>query len=129
MKTLLILLGFSACFTLQPSGALAEGDAAAGKNVYKKCVACHDATAEKNKVGPHLVAIIGRAAGSAADFKYSDALKAKGAEGFLWSEENLAAYLKKPKDFIPGIKMAFAGIKDDAEIANLIAYLKADPKP
>lgn len=129
MKALLILLGLSACIALQPSGAFAEGDAAAGKNVYKKCVACHDVTAEKNKVGPHLVGIIGRVAALAEGFKYSDALKAKGAEGFMWSEENLATYLKKPKDFIPGIKMAFAGIKDDAEIANLIAYLKADPKP
>ena len=101
----------------------------AGKNVFKKCVACHDATAAKNKVGPHLVGIVGRSAASAEGFKYSDALKAKGAEGFAWSEENIATYLKKPKDFIPGIKMAFAGIKDDAEIANLIAYLKADPKP
>ena len=109
--------------------ALAEGDAAAGKVVFKKCMACHAADKEQNKVGPHLVGVVGRAAGSVEGFKYSDAMKAKGAEGFIWDDANIAAYLKDPKGFIPKNKMAYAGLKEDADIANLIAYLKADPKP
>jgi cytochrome c len=109
--------------------ALAEGDAGLGKDVFKKCMACHTASEPKNKVGPHLVGIVGRVAGSAEGFAYSDAIKAKNAEGFVWTEENIAAYMKAPKAFIPGIKMAFSGLKKDEDIANLISYLKADPKP
>ncbi|MAW88670.1 MAG: cytochrome c family protein [Phyllobacteriaceae bacterium] len=105
--------------------AHAEGDAAAGKKVFNKCRACHDATAEKNKVGPHLVGIIGRTAGTVDGFKYSDSMKAKGEEGLVWNEETIAAYMKDPKDYVPNNKMAFAGLKKDEDIANLIAYLKA----
>lgn len=112
-----------------PSIALADGDAAAGKIVYKKCMACHSVVDKKNKVGPYQDDIVGRKAGSAEGFKYSEAMLAKGAEGLVWDEANIAAYMKDPKGFIPGNKMAFAGLKDDTEIANLIAYLKADPKP
>jgi cytochrome c len=109
--------------------AFAEGDAAAGKTVFKKCMACHAADKEQNRVGPHLVGIVGRAAGSVEGFAYSDAMKAKGAEGLVWDEANITAYSKAPKEFIPGNKMAFAGLKKDEDIINLIAYLKADPKP
>jgi cytochrome c len=111
--------------------ALADGDAAAGKKVFAKCMACHDAKAEKNKIGPHLVGVVGRTAGTVESFqaKYSDAMKAAGAGGLVWDEANIAEYVKKPKEKIPGNKMAFPGLKEDADIANVIAYLKADPKP
>jgi cytochrome c len=123
-------LVLSAILPLSLSGtALAEGDAAAGKIVFKKCMACHSADKAQNRVGPHLVGIVGRAAGSVEGFAYSDAMKAKGGEGLIWDEANIATYVKAPKEFIPGNKMAFAGLKEDADIANLIAYLKADPKP
>ncbi len=122
-----ILLGLA--LMLAPTMALAEGDAALGKTVFKKCMACHAADKEQNKVGAHLVGIVGRKAGSVEGFKYSEAMIAKGTEGFVWDEANLALYLKDPKGFIPGNKMAFAGLKKDDEIANVIAYLKADPKP
>ena len=92
-------------------------------------MACHAAEKQQNKVGPHLVGIVGRKAGTAEGFKYSEAMSAKGAEGLVWDEANVTAYLKDPKGFIPGTKMAFAGLKDDKQIADLIAYLKADPKP
>ena len=112
-----------------PSLALADGDAAAGKNVYKKCMACHSVVGKTNKVGPYQDDIIGRKAGAAEGFKYSEAMLAKGAEGLVWDEANIASYLKDPKGFIPGNKMAFAGLKEDKDIADLIAFLKADPKP
>jgi cytochrome c len=124
-----LLCSIVAAFAASSMPALADGDAALGKQVFKKCMACHESVEGKNKVGPHLVGIVGRTAGSAADYVYSDAIKAKNAEGFVWSEENIAAYMKSPKAFIPGIKMAFSGLKKDEDIANLIAYLKADPKP
>ena len=109
--------------------AFAGGDAAAGKIVYKKCTACHSADKEQNRVGPHQVGIIGRKAGSVEGFKYSAAMLAKGQEGLIWDEAAITAYMKDPKGFVPGNKMAFSGLKDDQQIANLIAYLKADPKP
>ena len=109
--------------------AFADDDAAEGKIVFKKCMACHAADKDQNKVGPHLVGIVGRKAAANEGFAYSDAMKAKGAEGLVWDEANITAYVKAPKEFIEGNKMAFAGLKKDEDIENLIAYLKADPKP
>jgi cytochrome c len=108
-----------------------EGDAAAGKKVFTKCMACHDAVTDKNKIGPSLLGVVGRTAGTLESFqaKYSQAMKDAGAGGLVWDEANIAEYLKDPKGKIPGNKMAFAGLKKDDEIANVIAYLKADPKP
>jgi cytochrome c len=105
--------------------ALAEGDAAKGEKVFKKCKACH-AVGEgaKNKVGPQLNNLFGRTAGTAEGFKYSKAVIAKGEEGLVWTEETLAEYLKKPKKYIPKNKMAFGGLKKDADLENINAYLK-----
>ena len=120
-------LGLSvvAAMTALAVPAHAEGDAKAGKKVFNKCRACHDVKG-KNKVGPHLDGVIGRTAGTVEGFKYSDSMKAKGEEGLVWNEETIAAYMKDPKDYVPNNKMAFAGLKKDEDIANLIAYLK-DP--
>jgi len=111
--------------------AQAEGDAAAGKKIFNKCMACHDATADKDKVGPSLVGVVGRKAGSRESFqaKYSEAMKAAGAGGLVWDEANLTEYITNPKAKVPGNKMAFPGLKAAADVANVIAYLKADPKP
>ncbi len=103
--------------------ALADGDAAKGKKVFNKCKACHVADEAKNKVGPSLHGVFGRKAGTVEGFKYSDAMKESGVE---WSEETLAEYVKKPKEFIPGNKMAFAGIRKDDQIEDLIAFLKEE---
>jgi cytochrome c len=111
--------------------AQAEGDATAGRNLFARCSACHDATTDKNKVGPSLMTVVGRKAGSLESFqaKYSDAMKAAGAGGLVWDEANLAEYIKAPKTKVPDNNMAFSGLKDDVAVANIIAYLKADPKP
>jgi cytochrome c len=98
------------------------GDVKAGEKVFRKCKSCHYVDQEKNKTGPHLVNIIGRAAGSVDGFKYSKAMK---DSGLTWDEATLAEFLKKPKDYLKGTKMAFAGLRKDTEIADLIAYLKA----
>ncbi len=108
------------------AAAPAAGDAAAGKKVFNKCKACHFVDKEKNKVGPHLKGVVGRKAASVEGFKYSEAMKAKGAEGLVWTEDNLKAYLAAPKKFVPGNKMAFAGLKKDKDIADVIAYLKSN---
>jgi cytochrome c len=98
-----------------------EGDPAAGAKVFARCKACHVVDKEQNRVGPHLVGIVGRPAGSVEGFKYSDAMKNSGK---TWDEATIAAYLKDPKGYIAGNKMAFAGLKKDEEVANVIAYLK-----
>ncbi len=110
--------------TLVPAVAMAEGDPEKGKKVFNKCKACHFVDKEKNKVGPYLKGVVGRKAASVEGFKYSKAMQKKAEEGLVWTEENLAQYLKAPKKFVPGNKMAFAGLKKDEDIANVIAYLK-----
>ena len=111
--------------------AQAGGDAALGKKVFNRCMACHEAATDRDKVGPHLMGVVGRTAGTAESFqsRYSQAMKDAGAAGLVWDEANLAAYLKAPKLKVPGNKMAFGGLTSDDDIANVIAYLKADPKP
>lgn len=110
--------------------AFAAGDAVAGKKVFTKCMVCHEAATDKDKVGPSLHGVIGRTAGTLPSFesKYSDAMKKAGAGGLVWDEANIAAYIKAPKDKVPGNKMAFAGLKDDTDIANVIAYLESTAK-
>ena len=106
--------------------AMAEGDAKKGAKVFRKCKACHVVDDEKNKVGPHLVGIIDRPVAAVDGFKYSDAMVEFGADGQVWDVETLTLYLKKPKDLIKGTKMVFAGLKKDADLENIIAYLQ-DP--
>ncbi len=101
------------------------GDAEKGEKVFKKCAACH-AVGEgaKNKVGPELNEIFGRTAGSLEDYKYSKAMIEAGGGGLVWDEATLTTYLTKPKDMVKGTKMAFAGLKKDDEVANVLAYLR-----
>ena len=123
IKTLpLIALGFG----LSATPALASGDVAAGEKVFKKCKACHVVDVEKHKTGPHLVNIMGRTAGSADGYKkYSKAMK---SSGIVWNEETLDGYLEKPKAYLKGTRMAFAGLRKEEDRANVIAYLKSYSK-
>lgn len=105
------------------TSAQAEGDAEAGATVFRKCAACHEVEEARNKVGPHLVNVIGRVPGSLEDFRYSNAMVAYGEE-HVWDEETLTAYLANPRGVVRGTRMAFAGLKDDQELLDVIAYLK-----
>ncbi len=96
-----------------------------GGEVFKRCRACHDVgDTAKNKVGPILNGIIGRKAGTIEGFKYSDANLKAGADGWVWTEEKMSEYLLNPRAAMPGNKMAFAGLKDEQDRKDLIAYLK-----
>lgn len=100
------------------------GDPENGEKVFRKCKACHMVGEDaKNRVGPILNGIVGREAAAVEDFKYSDAMKAAAEEGLVWTPEDLAAFLEKPKEFIDGTKMTFAGLRDEADRADVIAYL------
>ena len=104
--------------------ALAEGDAAAGEKVFRKCKSCHQVgDGAKNRIGPVLTGIVENEIASVEDFKYSKAFLAKKEEGLVWTEEVLDTYLTKPKKFIPGTKMSFSGLKKEQQRADIIAYL------
>ncbi len=99
----------------------ASTNAAEGAKVFKKCAACHSITeGGANKIGPALWGVLGRAAGSVADYKYSKALAAHGKN---WSFEEMNGFLLKPKDWIKGTKMSFAGLKNAEERAAVILYM------
>ena len=101
--------------------AAAAADAAAGQAVFNRCRICHALAAGKHSpVGPSLHGIFGRKAGTADGFSYSEAMK---TSGVTWNDDTLAKYLHDPKAFIPGNRMAFPGLTNDAEIADLLAYL------
>lgn len=99
-------------------------DAAAGKRAFLKCAACHAiAKGAPNKIGPNLFGVIGRKAGTAPGFRYSAAMKAKGA-AIKWDAATLDKWLTRPSAVIPGTSMAFGGVPNAAERASIIAYLK-----
>src|SRR5437762_685697 len=126
-----ILLGIAAAAALGAAGPAAaqEGKAEDGAEVFKKCRACHDVGPDaKNKVGPLLNDIVGRKAGTIEGFSYSEANKAAGAKGLTWTEDVLLKYLENPLSFMQGTKMAFAGLKDEQDRKDLIAFLKAHTK-
>jgi cytochrome c len=96
-------------------------DAAKGEKVFGRCKTCHEVAKQQNKIGPHLVGVMGRQAGAVEGFKYSDPMK---NSGITWDDATLGQYLRDPKGYIPGNKMAFVGLKKDDEVADVIAYLK-----
>jgi cytochrome c len=122
MKTLIGLTILSGFALIQP--AHAEGDADKGKKVFAKCMACHTIEEAKNRVGPNLVNILGRKTATVEDFKYSPAMTKAGEDGMVWDEATLTSYLTAPKQFIPGNKMIFAGLKKPEDISDLIAYIR-----
>ena len=119
MKTCVL----AAVVVFASTGAGLAQDAAAGKDVFSRmCLPCHDAgEGARVKLGPPLNGVDGRKAGSAEGFNYSDAMK---GSGITWSEAQFKDYIKGPMQKVPGTRMAFVGIKNDKDIADLWAYLK-----
>lgn len=108
------------------SGTAVAQDVSRGEQIFKKCRACHAiGDGAVNKVGPLLTGVFGRKAGKIEDFNYSKAMKAAGAKGLVWDDTSLADYLEAPTKYLPKNKMAFVGIKDETERADLIAFLKS----
>ncbi len=105
-------------------GARAQ-DAAAGQRVFNQCRACHViAAGAKGTLGTNLFGIFGKPAGAVEGFRYSANMKEKAAAGLVWSEETLRAYITNPKQVVPAGSMAFAGVKNEQQVNDLIAYLK-----
>lgn len=101
--------------------ARAAGDATKGADVFDgQCAECHSVKPGKNKKGPSLFGVVGRKAGSVADYSYSDAMK---NSGITWTSEKLDEYITHPKKTVPGDKMKFDGLDDAAQRADLIQFL------
>jgi cytochrome c len=109
------------------AGALpaAAQDAAAGQRVFNQCRACH--TVEqggRNAVGPNLHGVVGRKAAAVEGFRYSAPMRQKAEGGLTWTDEELRAYLRNPKEVVPGGSMAYPGLRNEQQLNDVIAYLK-----
>ena len=99
-------------------------DADAGQRVFNQCRACH--TIDKggrNGVGPNLWGIVGRKAGSIEGFRYSANMRSIAESGHVWTVENLTAYITNPKAVVPQGSMSFAGLRNEQQLKDLLAYL------
>lgn len=107
---------------LSATTSAAAGDAKAGRAVFAaQCSTCHsDARNGPVILGPPLYGMIGRKAGSVSGYPYSTAMK---AAGFVWTADRLRAYLPAPRDYLPGVKMTYPGLKNPTQLEDLIVYL------
>ena len=100
---------------------MALGDITSGEKIFKKCAACHSINkGGKNKIGPALYNVVGRAVGGVNDYKYSKALASYGKE---WTFEELNGFLTKPSSYLKGTKMSYAGLRKEKDRASVIKYL------
>lgn len=102
---------------------IAKADPAVGAGVFARCKSCHltDKSGKALPTGPNLWGVVGRNVGGSSYERYSPAMKNHGG---TWEYDSLAKYLHNPRDFVPNNRMSFAGVKDDAQLASLIAYLR-----
>ncbi|MBS0524516.1 MAG: cytochrome c family protein [Proteobacteria bacterium] len=120
---LISVLAMTALVAAGSALAKEDHEAEEGQKIFKRvCFTCHTSDAGKNKIGPSLHGVIGRKAGSVQGFAYSSAMK---DANVTWDDQTLDKYLSDPKKFIPGNKMAYAGIKKEDERKEVIAYLKS----
>ena len=113
-------------FLVLPVVALADGHAAEGERLFRslRCAGCHEVGPEgRNKVGPHLNEIIGRAAGAIEGFRYSRAMVGRAEDGLVWDEDMLRAFLISPADFLPSTRMSYRGVRKEEDIDHLLEFL------
>lgn len=123
VKTLIVSAALSVLTVAVPTLVHAQ-DVAAGKKVFRRCMACHTVDeGGSNKVGPNLWGIFGSTAGTLANgYSYSDALK---SSGIVWDDATMSAYLENPRKAVPKTRMAFPGLKKPDQRDDVIAYLKS----
>ncbi len=116
-----------AALIFAPALPAAAQDAAAGQRVFNQCRACPSIEpGGRNGVGPNLHAVVGRKAGSIENFRYSASLREKAEGGLTWDEDKLRAYIVNPKAVIPAGSMSYPGLRNEQQLNDLIAYLKAN---
>ncbi len=107
------------------AGKAILGDAEHGATVFHKCAICHSVQAGANRIGPSLHGVVGRHSGTVEHFNYSAANK---NSGIVWTAQKIFEYLKAPQKMVPGTKMAFPGLPEAQDRADVIAYLEANSK-
>lgn len=139
MKKTFALVGSTAVLLAGMAGALAApmplevmdsgkklmGDPAHGKTIFNRCMVCHSIDLGVNHIGPSLHNVVGRPAGSVANFSYSGANK---KSGITWTQQKIFDYLKNPQAMVPGTKMTFPGLPKAQDRADVVAYLKQNSK-
>jgi cytochrome c len=116
------ILVLAATLTVAMSASAQAQDVAAGERIFNQCRTCHQiGETARNGVGPQLNGLFGRKAGSIEGYSYSNAYKSLDK---VWSVENFTVYIKDPRGVTPGTKMVYPGLKDETQIANLVAFLK-----
>jgi cytochrome c len=114
-------LALAFAIAMTSAGAAEAGDAAKGKIVFQRCAICHRVDKDGgNGLGPNLFGVAGRKAGTVTGFSYSAAMK---NSGIVWSADKLTAYVAHPSQLVPGNRMAFAGVIDPGQQADVVAYL------
>lgn len=122
MRRLMVTMVVAAAAAM-PSVASAQ-DAAAGQRVFNQCRACHTPDqGGRNGVGPNLWAIVGRPAASIEGFRYSANMRELAAGGLTWTEDRLRPYITNPKAVVPQGSMSYAGLRNEQQLNDLIAYL------
>jgi cytochrome c2 len=117
-----------AALMVSNAGALAQ-DVALGKQVFdERCTSCHS-TGDGAKNGPELTNLIGRPAASVEGFKYSPAMVEAGQAGVVWDIETLTRFITKPRSVVNGSNMAFTGLRNPDDVANVISYLATFSPP
>jgi cytochrome c2 len=115
------ILILSAGLAAMTISARAAGDAKNGEQIFNQCKPCHSLEAGKNGIGPTLHGLLGRKAGTVPGYSYSPAMQ---SSEIVWNEDSLAKFLADPSAVVPGTKMVYAGIKNEAQRDDLIAYLR-----
>jgi cytochrome c len=110
-----------AAFVVITAAHAQPGDAARGEQKFVECAACHSVERGVSNIGPTLAGIVGRKAGTLADFRYSAAMR---KSGITWTPQTLDEYIADPQKRIPANRMPYAGLPDAAARADLIAYLE-----
>ena len=114
-----------ALLLLLPAAGAWSADAERGKALFGQCKRCHQVgSGAAHRIGPHLNDVFGRAAGSFANFRYSDAMKDAGSGGLVWSEATLDAFLADPHTFVPHSRMSFDGMEGAEDRSDLVAWLR-----
>jgi cytochrome c len=119
-------MGMAVAVALLAAPAKAEGDPERGREIFGQCAFCHDPPPDTKApvAAPNLAGVIGRPAGSYPGFSYSEAMAARGADGLVWTEENLHAFVRDPRGFVPGTVMQFKGVRRSSMREDLFAYLR-----
>ena len=123
MKKQILSMAVAAAAIAAPIAAQAEGDPENGEKLFRRCQACHVVDKEQNRVGPYLKGLIGREVAGVDSYNYSNAMKSWAEGKGEWTVEMLADYLEKPMQTVKGTKMAFPGLPDAQDRADVAAYI------